>query len=76
MGLMKVFSGSEVLALALKEKIEAIGVTVIMKDNIQSARLAGFGPEASGWGAAVELFIQETDFAKANPVIEEFRLNI
>jgi hypothetical protein len=25
---------------------------------------------------AVELFIQETDFGKANPVIEEFRLTI
>ncbi|MFC5682837.1 DUF2007 domain-containing protein [Flavobacterium sp. MAHUQ-51] len=72
MGLMKVFSGSEVLALVLKEKIEAIGVDVLMKDNIQSARLAGFG----SMGAAVELFVQETEFAKVNPVIEEFRLNI
>ena len=25
---------------------------------------------------AVELFIQETDFGKANPVIEEFRMSI
>ena len=72
MGLMKVFSGSEVLALALKEKIEAAGVDTMIKDNIQSARLAGFGSS----GSAVELFIQETDFAKANPVIEEFRMNI
>ena len=72
MGLMKVFSGSEILSLALKEKIEAIGVDVVIKDNIQSARLAGFG----SLGSAIELFIQETDFAKANPVIEEFRLNI
>lgn len=69
---MKVFSGSEILALALQEKIEAIGVDVVIKDNIQSARLAGFG----SLGSAIELFIQETDFAKANPVIEEFRLNI
>ncbi|MES2240509.1 MAG: DUF2007 domain-containing protein [Bacteroidota bacterium] len=72
MGLMKVFSGSEVLALALKEKIEAAGVETVIKDNIQSARLAGFGSS----GSAVELFIQEVDFGKANPVIEEFRLNI
>ncbi|MFA9189045.1 DUF2007 domain-containing protein [Flavobacterium sp. FBOR7N2.3] len=72
MGLMKVFSGSEILALALKEKIEAVGVDTVIKDNIQSARLAGFGSS----GSAVELFIQETDFSKANPVIEEFRLNI
>ena len=44
----------------------------LMKDNIQSARLAGFG----SMGAAVELFVQETEFAKVNPVIEAFRLNI
>lgn len=72
MGLMKVFSGSEILALALKEKIEAIGIDVLMKDNIQSARLAGFGSS----GSAVELFVQETEFAKVNPVIDEFRLSI
>lgn len=69
---MKVFSGSEILALALKEKIEEIGVDVVMKDNIQSARLGGFRSS----GSAVELFVQETAFAKVNPVIEEFRMNI
>lgn len=72
MGLMKVFSGSEILALALQEKIEAAGVNTMVKNNIQSATMAGFGTS----GQAVEVFIQETDFAKANPVIEEFRLSI
>lgn len=72
MGLMKVFSGSEILAQALQQKIEAIGVDTVLKNNIQSAKSAGFGTS----GQAVELFIQETDFSKANPVIEEFRLSI
>lgn len=72
MGLMKVFSGNEILALVLKEKIEAIGVETLLKNNIQSARLAGFGTT----GQAVELFVQETEFAKVNPVIEEFRMSI
>ncbi|WP_166925409.1 putative signal transducing protein [Flavobacterium poyangense] len=72
MGLMKVFSGSEVLAIALKERLEEAGVDTVKKDNIQSARLGGFG----GSDLAVEIFIQETDFAKANPVIEDFRMNI
>jgi hypothetical protein len=72
MGLIKIFSGSEVLALALQDKIEAVGVTTVKKDNIQSARLAGFGNS----DLAVELFIQEVDFGKANPVIEEFRMSI
>jgi hypothetical protein len=34
--------------------------------------LGGFGNA----DLAVELFIQETDFAKANPVIEAFRMSI
>jgi hypothetical protein len=72
MGLMKVFSGSEILALALQGKIEEVGVDTVIKNNIQSARLSGFGD----LGQAVEVFIQETDFAKANPIIEEFRLSI
>ncbi len=69
---MKIFSGSEILALALQEKIEAIGVKTIVKNNIQSARLAGFGNA----DLAVEVFIQEVDFGKASPVIEEFRMSI
>ncbi len=69
---MKVFSGSEILALALQQRIEAIGVDTVLKNNIQSARLGGFGE----LGQAVELFIQETEFSKANPVIEEFRMSI
>jgi hypothetical protein len=72
MGLIKIFSGSEVLAQALQEKIEAVGVTTLKKDNIQSARLAGFGNS----DLAVELFIQEVDFGKASPIIEEFRMSI
>lgn len=72
MGLMKVYSGSEILAIALLEKLEAAGVETVKKDNIQSARLAGFGQT----DLAVEVFIQETDFAKANPVIEDFRMSI
>jgi hypothetical protein len=72
MGLIKIFSGSEILALALQEKIEAIGVKTIVKNNIQSARLAGFGNA----DLAVEVFIQEVDFGKVSPVIEEFRMSI
>jgi len=72
MGLIKIFSGSEILAIQLKEKLESIDLNVVIKDNIQSARLGGFGSAH----LAVELFIQETDFHKANPVIEAFRMSI
>ena len=72
MGLIKIFSGSEILALSLKEKIEATGVDVVLKDNIQSGRLAGFGTTDQ----AVELFIQENSYGKVHSVIEDFRMNL
>ena len=71
MGLMKVFSGDEILALALQEKIEAIGVNTVIRNNNQSNVL----PTLSN-AKPVELFIQEIDFGKANAAIEEFRLSI
>ncbi len=72
MGLIKIFSGSEILAKNLQQRIENAGINTVVKDNIQSARLGGFGNS----DLAVEVFIQEVDFGKANPIIEEFRMSI
>ncbi len=68
---MKVFSGSEILALALQGKIEEIGVNTVIRNNNQSNVLPSISSTKP-----VELFIQEIDFSKANPVIEEFRMTI
>ena len=72
MGMMKVFSGSEIWAETLKQKIEAVGVDVLKKDNLQSARLAGF----SNTDLAVELFVDERYYGKISPVLEEFRMSL
>lgn len=72
MGQMKIFSGSEVLAMALNRKLEDAGLATIKKDNIQSARMGGFG----NTDLAVEIFIDEADYGKAHPIIEEFRMSI
>ncbi len=69
---MKVFSGSEILADTLKQKIEAVGVDVIKKNNLQSARLAGFG----NTDLAVELFVDERFYGKISPVLEDFRMSL
>lgn len=72
MGQMKIFSGSAVLAMALQKKLDEAGIATIKKDNIQSARLAGFG----NTDLAVELFINEADYGKAHPIVEDFRMSI
>jgi hypothetical protein len=71
MGLIKIFSGKQILATSLKERLEEININVIIRNNNQANVLPSIQNEK-----AVELFIQEVDFGKSNPVIEEFRLSI
>lgn len=71
MGLIKIFSGNEILAVTLKDKLEAAAINVVIRNNNQSNALPSISAEKP-----VELFIQETDFHKANPVIEAFRMSI
>ena len=71
MGLIKIFSGEEVLAFGLKEKLEEAAINVVIRNNNQANVLPSIQ-----MAKAVELFIQEIDFGKANPVIEDFRMSI
>ncbi|MGV3458883.1 MAG: DUF2007 domain-containing protein [Flavobacterium sp.] len=71
MAFIKIFSGSEIMALALKDKIEAKEVKTLVKNNIQSGIIVGIGT----LGQAVEVFIDERDFMKVSKVIEDFKMN-
>jgi len=71
MGLIKISSGEEILAVTLKERLEESNITVVIRNNNQANVLPSIAT-----AKAVELFIQETDFGKANPVIEDFRLSL
>ena len=71
MGLIKIFSGEEILAVSLKEKLEETNINVVIRNNNQANVLPSIQT-----AKAVELFIQEIDFGRANPVIEDFRLSI
>ena len=71
MGLIKLFSGEEILALSLQEKIEAIGISTVIRNNNQANVLPSINNQKP-----IELFIQEVDYGKASPIIEEFRLSL
>jgi hypothetical protein len=71
MGLIKIFSGEEILAVTLKEKLEEANINVVLRANNQANVLPSIQT-----AKAVELFIMEVDYGKASPVIEEFRLSI
>ncbi|MEZ4786723.1 MAG: DUF2007 domain-containing protein [Flavobacterium haoranii] len=63
---IKVFSGSEIEALAVRQKLEERGVVPIIRNGFESARLAGFG----NTDAAVELYVTTEDFEKIKDLVE------
>jgi hypothetical protein len=71
MGLIKIFSGEEILAVTLKERLEEANINVVLRNNNQANVLPSIQTSKP-----VELFIMEVDYGKASPVIEEFRLSI
>ena len=60
------------MVVSASEIASQVGVDVLKKDNLQSARLAGFG----NTDLAVELFVDERYYGKISPVLEEFRMSL
>ncbi len=67
--LIKVYTGTEMMALLLKELLEEIGVNSMVQNDYKLGVEVGF---VGGIQSAVDLFIQMADFEKAEPVIREF----
>jgi hypothetical protein len=64
--LIKVFTGSETLVFLLKGRLEGIGITSLIKNDSITAYLESSPPPS------IDLFIQEVDLTKADPIITEF----
>jgi hypothetical protein len=57
MELIKIFSGSEVESMAIAKILSENNLKYVIKNNVESARLAGFG----NLDASVEIYINEED---------------
>jgi hypothetical protein len=67
--LIKVYSGTEVTVILLKGLLEEIGVTSTIQNNYKSGIEVGF---VGGVQSAIDIFIQQSDFEKAEPIIRDF----
>ena len=56
-------------ALLLKDLLEDIGVTSTIQNNYKSGIEVGF---VGGVQSAIDLFIQQSDFETAEPLIRDF----
>ncbi|MGE5395220.1 MAG: putative signal transducing protein [Candidatus Saccharibacteria bacterium] len=67
--LIRIYSGSEITALLLKDELEQAGVMSMIKNDFQSGVIAGF---SGGVPSDVDLLIEESYLAKAEPVVSQF----
>jgi len=67
--LIKVYTGTEVTVILLKGLLEEIGVTSTIQNHYKSGIEVGF---VGGVQSAIDLFIQQSDFEKAEPLIRDF----
>jgi hypothetical protein len=67
--LVKVYTGTEVTVLLLKDLLEDTGVKSTIQNNYKSGIEVGF---VGGVQSAIDLFIQQSDFETAEPLIRDF----
>ena len=67
--IVKIFTGSEILAQALIARLNEIGINPIERDDAQSAARAGF---ATPLPLQDTLFLRKEELEKAQPIINAF----
>jgi len=67
--LVKVYTGTEMTVTLLKELLKEIKVASTIQNNYKSGVEVGF---VGGVQSSVDLFIQQSDFETAEPVIRDF----
>ena len=67
--LIRVYTGTEITVILLKGILEEIGINSMIKNDYKSGIEIGF---VGGVQSAVDLYIQQSDHKKADPIINEF----
>lgn len=70
--LIRVYSGTALTVNLLKDELEQAGVTGLIQNDFNSGIVAGF---SAGGPSSIDLFIQESDLQKAEPIINDFILH-
>lgn len=70
--LIRVYTGTEVSVILLKGRLEEIGISSIIQNDYKSGIEVGF---VGGVQSAVDLYVQQFDYKKAESIINEFIQN-
>jgi hypothetical protein len=66
---IRIFTGSEIDALALRALLEEAGISSMIRNDYQSGMLAGF---VAGFPSESELYISDADREAAEPTLAGF----
>jgi len=64
---IKILTDSDIIVNRGAELLDTFGISCLIKNNVESARLAGFGTSYND----VELWIDETDLEKAQKILSQ-----
>lgn len=64
----KIFTGSQVESQSIIAKLKDIGIVAVVKDEGESARLAGFG---SSPATDIEVYVHHDELSKAQSALAE-----
>mgnify|MGYP001813676579 CR=1 FL=1 len=65
----KIFTGDSMRAHRIVSKLHGIGIEAVVKDEAESARLAGF---ASAMLGQVDLYVNKDEVEQAMKIVEDF----
>lgn len=69
---IKIFTGTEIIVKGLKNQLEDAKIPFIVKNNVESARLAGFGTPIN----SVSIYIEERDIELVTPIVNQYKESI
>ena len=67
---IKIFTGNSITVLSIMNALEDKNIIAVVKDDSESARLAGFGMVAPG---LQEVFVHQDELDEAIRIIESFK---
>ena len=67
---IKIFTGNAISVLSLRNALEEQNIVAVVKDDSESARLAGFGMVPPG---LQEMFVHEDELDQAIKIIESLK---
>lgn len=69
----KIYTGSFIVAQLIVDKLDAVGITAVIKDETESGRLAGFGPSVPGYQ---DIYVNQDELESALPIVESVKAEL